>query len=109
MVKALNEAGFDRDNPEHIFVSLGDLLDRSTQPQECLDFVNSLNPDRCILIRGNHEDLMDECIYMRPANKNDKENGTIETAKILTGIKAVGPAFTAMRMNQSYRSYSAPS
>ena len=57
---ALNSAGFDRNNSEHFFVSLGDLLDRGPEPRECLQFVNSL--DRKILIRGNHEDLMEEIV-----------------------------------------------
>ena len=58
--EALDNAGFDKNNPGHIFVSLGDLLDRGKQPRECLQFVNSL--ERKILIRGNHEDLMEEMI-----------------------------------------------
>lgn len=31
MMTALNESGFDKTNPDHIFVSLGDLLDRGDQ------------------------------------------------------------------------------
>ena len=50
MIKALNENNFDINNPDHIFISLGDLLDRGRQPRECLDFVNNLPDDRKILI-----------------------------------------------------------
>jgi hypothetical protein len=32
--QSLKEAGFDENNPEHFFVSLGDLLDRGKQPRE---------------------------------------------------------------------------
>ena len=28
LIKALNEKGFDKNNPDHWFVSCGDLLDR---------------------------------------------------------------------------------
>ena len=35
MIQALSNAGFDRNNPNHIFVSLGDLLDRGKQSVEC--------------------------------------------------------------------------
>ena len=62
MIDALNNSGFDRNNCEHIFVSLGDLLDRGPDPIKCLEFVNSLPEDRRILVRGNHEDLMEEMI-----------------------------------------------
>ena len=37
MIKALSEQGFDREDPDHIFVSLGDLFDRGPSPLECLD------------------------------------------------------------------------
>ena len=33
MKKALDNAGFDIANPDHIFVSCGDLLDRGRQPR----------------------------------------------------------------------------
>ena len=62
MIKALEEKGWDINNPDHIFVSLGDLLDRGNEPMECLKFVNSIPRDRKILIRGNHEDLIEECL-----------------------------------------------
>ena len=64
LIIALNKAGFDINNKEHIFVSCGDLLDRGNNSIECLDFVNNLPQDRKILIRGNHEDLLEDIIYM---------------------------------------------
>ena len=30
MMLALDKKGFDKDNPNHVFISLGDLLDRGT-------------------------------------------------------------------------------
>lgn len=70
MIKALNGARFDVNNPMHIFVSLGDLLDRGSKPLQCLRFVNSLPEDRKILIKGNHEDLMEEMIARRERANN---------------------------------------
>ena len=58
MMYALVKAGFDKDNKNHIFVSLGDLLDRGPDAVKCLEFVNSLPVERKILIKGNHERLM---------------------------------------------------
>ena len=76
---ALNEAGFDKDNPEHVIVSLGDLLDRGLYPIECLEFVNSIPSSRKILIAGNHEDLMVECLERKTFKQHDYHNGTTDT------------------------------
>lgn len=42
MTSALNEKGFDINNPEHIIISCGDLLDRGPKPKECIDFMMNL-------------------------------------------------------------------
>lgn len=79
MIDALNEKGFDAHNENHIFVSCGDLLDRGDKPLECLKFVNELPSDRKVLIRGNHEDLMVECIRRGYIKSHDISNGTVAT------------------------------
>ena len=89
--QSLKDAGFDENNPEHFFVSLGDLLDRGKQPRECLQFVNSI--ERKILIRGNHEDLMEEMIAIRYPRSHDVHNGTWDTAVDLTGRENVEDVF----------------
>ena len=91
MISALREKGFDRDNPNHCFVSLGDLLDRGRQPYECLSYVLTLDLDRSILIRGNHEDLMDEMIRRGWYERHDVQNGTAVTACDLLGYDASRP------------------
>lgn len=109
MIKALNGAGFDVNNPMHIFVSLGDLLDRGPDPIKCLEFVNSLPEDRRILIRGNHEDLMEEMIARRESKQHDWHNGTIQTALDLTGWGLTSfiefDVFDAMRKHADYNKY----
>lgn len=79
MMKALNDAGFDKDNPDHIFVSCGDMFDRGPKSYECLQFVNSLPEDKKILVRGNHEDLLDDVFVKRWYAPHDKHNGTNKT------------------------------
>lgn len=79
LIKALDKAGFDENNPDHIFVSCGDLLDRGSQPVQCLQFVNGLPKDRKILICGNHEVLMDEMLKDMCARDHDYHNGTLLT------------------------------
>lgn len=86
MIKALNAAGYEKDNPQHCFVSLGDLLDRGKQPKECLDFVNNIPDTNKILIRGNHEDLIEEAIRRGYFGQHDVHNGTVRTISDLTGL-----------------------
>lgn len=77
---ALDNAGFDLNDPSHIFVSLGDIMDRGRQPAKVLNFVNNLPPSRKILVRGNHEDLMEEALDRRSFLNHDIHNGTALTA-----------------------------
>ena len=83
--KSLQKKGFDFNNPNHIFVSCGDLLDRGNYPIECLRFVNSIPQQRKILIRGNHEDLLDECLNRKEFYEHDQHNGTLRTIMQLAG------------------------
>lgn len=85
MIFALNKKGFDKNNSNHVFISLGDLLDRGPKPKECLKFVLSLK--RKILIKGNHEDLLEEAINRGCFLSHDVHNGTFDSAQILTDIK----------------------
>ena len=83
MMTALTDAGYDAANPGHVFVSLGDLFDRGKKPRECLDFVNSIPEDRKILIRGNHEDLLEDALRRHGFLSYDYHNRTDETVNIL--------------------------
>ena len=84
LMTALNNAGFDINNEEHIFVSCGDLFDRGSFPRKVLEFVNSLPDNRKILIRGNHEDLAVSCICRGYFAQHDMWNGTMETIQMLS-------------------------
>lgn len=103
--KALKEAGFDRNNPDHCFVSCGDLLDRGHQPDKCLEFVTNLDPARRILIRGNHEDLMEQAINRMSFMGYDITNGTVATARALTGTRNDIDALIGMRTHKLYNAY----
>ena len=84
LLAELNKCGWDSSNPDHIFISCGDLLDRGHQPDDCLDFVNDIPKERKILIRGNHEDNMQAAIDRRFFKNYDLHNKTIQTACDLT-------------------------
>lgn len=70
LMNRLNEIGFDFEND--LLVAVGDLVDRGTQNQECVDL---LNEDWFTSVRGNHEDL---CIWGRcdyPSKRCHISNG----------------------------------
>lgn len=77
-ITSLEENRFDSKNPNHILISLGDVIDRGPKNKEVLTYLNNLSNK--ILIRGNHEDLFEDLIK-RNGNPlpNDISNKTIET------------------------------
>ena len=56
LIQALNEAGYDQNNPDHTLIVLGGLVGLGDQPKEVLSYLESLDPNRLILVRGEHED-----------------------------------------------------
>lgn len=82
LMAALNEKGFEKDNPDHILIVCGDLFDRGGQTVECYGFVKSLG-DRFIYIKGNHESLLKYCVAEfyagRVPSLHHFRNGTIKT------------------------------
>lgn len=85
LMKALDKAGFNKDDPDHIFICCGDLLDRGLKARECLTFVNNLKNK--ILIKGNHEDLLIDIFYKQGFDGYDYSNGTADTVYQISGIK----------------------
>ena len=77
-MQALKEKVFDINNPNHKIIICGDVLDRGRQPKQIIDFILS-NKDKVILIRGNHEDLMEEMILRNNNTAMDLSNGTAYT------------------------------
>lgn len=75
--QALDEAGFDPHNEEHWLISCGDHFDRFHQPQEVMDYLTSL--ERKVLIKGNHESLLLDCLQRGYPYGYDWSNGTAQT------------------------------
>ena len=82
LMKALDEKGFQIDNPDHYLVVVGDLFDRGPKTKELYSFVNKLG-DRFIYVRGNHEDLLESCVADivsgRSISPHHFSNGTVRT------------------------------
>ena len=107
---ALSDAGFDENNPDHIIISLGDLLDRGPDAIKCLNFINNFPEDRKILIKGNHEDLMMQAIRRGYFEEHDRHNKTHETVRQVTGevihySDFGASALEAMSKNESWNTY----
>ena len=82
---ALTKAGFDINNPEHIFVCCGDFFDRGEETKEVFNFIKSIPQDRRILIKGNHELLYNELLNKSFPADYDFSNGTVKTFFTIAG------------------------
>lgn len=105
MIDALSAKGFDKDNKNHILISLGDLFDRGPDSEKCLKFINSIPEERKILIRGNHEDLLEEALNRGTFLNHDYNNGTDQTVTQLTGILNVEESIKVCRENKELKKY----
>lgn len=75
--KALDEAGFDKNDENHWVVVCGDYFDRGNQPTSVMNYLKKL--PRKTLIRGNHEQLLEELCRRGFPYRHDFSNGTYST------------------------------
>lgn len=106
--KALDDVGFDPQNPQHMFVSCGDAMDRGPQPREVIEFLNGL-PNK-VLITGNHEILMEDAIRRKCFLAHDFHNGTVNTAydfckKENAGLMSHAQILGELRDDPEYQKY----
>ena len=87
MIEALNKAGYDRDNKNHVLICLGDLFDRGPDSVKCLQYINSIPNDRKVCIRGNHEDLLEDIFKREYFEYHDYHNKTHQTVYQLSGVE----------------------
>ena len=77
MKKALDKAGFDPWNSDHWLIVCGDCFDRGTQSIEVMRYLQGL--PRKVLIKGNHESLLQELCDRGYPGSHDYSNGTFDT------------------------------
>lgn len=77
MITALNEAGFNAADENHWLVTCGDHFDRGTQVAQVMEYLQNL--PRKVLIKGNHETLLMDCIQRQYPGNHDWHNGTAQT------------------------------
>ena len=80
LLDALDRAGFNPNNPTHCLISCGDAIDRGHFSIALMDYLISL--PNAILIRGNHEDMLEETLAEGKTIGKD-ENGTFATIRQL--------------------------
>lgn len=81
--EALDRAGFEKDNPDHCLVSCGDAFDRGSESEEVLHFLMSL--ERNILVKGNHDLLLEDLCMREFPYSHDFSNGTTRTVNDIGG------------------------
>jgi serine/threonine protein phosphatase 1 len=75
--KALDEKGFDPNNEDHWLVVCGDCFDRGDESLKLFRFLMSL--ERKILVKGNHDILLEDCCMREYPEWHDVSNGTTKT------------------------------
>lgn len=88
--RALENVGFDKDNPNHLLVCCGDYFDRGDENLEVLQFFERLKHK--VLLRGNHEDLLLKLLQTGKILPHNYINGTLQTLTDFFGKYSIDPA-----------------
>lgn len=84
---SLKKCGFDKRNPDHTLIVCGDVFDRGGETIEVYKFLKSIPKKRCILIKGNHEQLYFELLNKVYPQDYDFSNGTVRTFCQIAGYE----------------------
>jgi serine/threonine protein phosphatase 1 len=85
--KALQDAGFDPQNTQHLLVCCGDCFDRGVENRAVLKYLRSI-PNK-VLIRGNHEDMLEQAMLRGSISALEVRNGTINTLEEFFGADSI--------------------
>lgn len=77
--KSLDNVGYDKNNSDHILVILGDLFDRGQETRALYEFLKSIPVERLVLVKGNHELLLEQLLEKSLPDSHDYSNGTVST------------------------------
>lgn len=102
---ALDKAGFDENDENHWLIVCGDAFDRGDESVEMLHYLMSL--ERKVLVKGNHDTLLEECCKRGCVYGHDISNGTAKTIYDI-GNTGAGNAFDkccelTLMKTQAYR------
>ena len=86
---ALDQAGFDKDNADHLLICCGDYFDRGDENMEVLKFFERLRHK--VLLRGNHEDMLLKLLQTGKLQRHHYINGTLSTLNNMLGKYSIDP------------------
>lgn len=86
LIKALKEAGWNKNNKTHVLVVLGDVFDRGHDTVKVYKFLKSIPEGQIVLVKGNHEDLFLELLAKSAPDDYDYANGTVRTFCSIAGV-----------------------
>ena len=103
--KALEEKGYFSDPEPHKLIICGDLFDRGREALIMQDFVlEEMAKDRIILVRGNHEDLLQDYVDNNcMPESHHLSNGTVGTVMQLTDFSEARALTDFVKMAQEMR------
>lgn len=87
--EALDKAGFDKEDPQHLLICCGDYFDRGDENVEVLKFFERLKHK--VLLRGNHEDLLLKLLQTGKVLPHNYINGTMRTLENFFGKYFINP------------------
>ncbi len=87
--EALDRAGFDKDNEEHLLICCGDYFDRGNENVEVLHFFERVKNK--VLLRGNHEDMLLKLFQTGKLLPHHYINGTMRTLESFFGKYSIDP------------------
>lgn len=87
LVRALDEAGFDAHDENHVFLCCGDLFDRGNENRKVFEFVRNL--ERKILVKGNHDERLSQILTEGQVSQADRHNATVATLEEFFGYGCV--------------------
>lgn len=87
--EALDQAGFDKNDPNHLLICCGDYFDRGNENVQVLQFFERLKHK--VLLRGNHEDLLLKLLLTGQIQPHNYINGTMQTLQDFFGKYFVDP------------------
>ncbi len=84
--EALDNAGFDPQNENHLLVCCGDYFDRGDENDQVMVYLERVKNK--VLIRGNHEDMLLDLLYDGKVLLHHHTNGTLKTIENIFGSRA---------------------
>lgn len=84
---ALQNAGFDPKDPSHLLICCGDCFDRGVENRAVLEYLQKI-PNK-VLIRGNHEDMLENAMERGSISSVEVRNGTVNTIEEFFGADSI--------------------